>query len=59
MNCRKFKTNSFFAGGRHKTATIFFKGYVTKTGQNLLTGNYVQCNRKISMIICDNTIAAE
>ena len=51
MSSKKFKTDSFCVGGKHKSATKHFTGEVTvnkKTGKQikLLVGKCVICDRK-------------
>ena len=63
MNSRKFATDSYCVGGRHRSGTKDITGELTvnkKTGKDtkLLVGKCVICNRK-SMIVSDNTIKAE
>ena len=64
MSYKKFKTNSYCVGGRHRSATINIVGDITinkKTGKEvkLLVGKCVICNRKKTMIVSDNVIQAE
>ena len=64
MNSQKFKTDSYCVGGKHRSGTKNITGEITvnkKTGREikLLVGKCVVCNRKKSMIVCDNTIEAE
>ena len=64
MNSRKFETNSFCVGGKHRSGTKKISGEITiskRTGREieLLVGKCVICNRKKSMIVSDNTIQAE
>ena len=64
MSFQKFKTNSYWVGGRHRSGTKDITGEITvnkKTGKDtkLLVGKSVICNRKKSMIVSDNFIKAE
>ena len=60
----KFETNSYCVGGKHHSGTKNIAGEITvnkKTGKEikLLVGKCMDCNRKKSMIVSDNTIKAE
>ena len=60
----KFETNSYCVGGKHHSGTKNITGEITvnkKTGKEikLLVGKCMDCNRKKSMIVSDNTIKAE
>ena len=60
----KFETNSYCVGGKHHSGTKNITGEITvnkKTGKEikLLVGKCIDCNRKKSMIVSDNTIKAE
>ena len=64
MNSRKFATDSYCVGGRHRSGTKDITGEISvnkKTSKDtkLLVGKCVICNRKKSMIVSDNTIKAE
>ena len=64
MSFRKFKSESYCVGGRHKSATKDIVGDITinkKTGKEvkLLVGKCAICNRKKTMIVSDNVIQAE
>ena len=64
MSSKKFETDSYCVGGRHRSSTKDITGEITvnkKTGKDtkLLVGKCVICNRKKSMIVSDNTIKAE
>ena len=64
MSSQKFKTNSYCAGGRHKSGRKNIVGEITinkKTGKEvkLLVGRCVVCDRKKTMIVSDNVIQAE
>ena len=64
MSSNKFKSDSYFVGGRHKSATKNIVGEITinkKTGKDvkLLVGKCVICNRKKTMIVSDNVIQAK
>ena len=59
MSCEFFETNSYCVGGRHHSSTISIESVITKTGQKFFIGKCVQCNGKKSMIVSDNTKAAE
>ena len=55
----KFKSKSLSVGGRHQSVAMSFEGDTTKTGQKISICECVQCNRKKSLIVSDNTTAAE
>ena len=64
MSFQKFETDSYYVGGRHKSATKNIVGDISinkKTGKEvkLLVGKCVICNRKKTMIVSDNVIQAE
>ena len=64
ISSQKFQSDSYCAGGRHKSGTTNIVGEIRnnkKTGKDtkLLVGRCVTCNRKKSMIVSDNTIQAE
>ena len=64
MNSRKFATDSYCVGGRHRSGTKDITGEISvnkKTGKDtkLLVGKCVICIRKKSMIVSDNTKKAE
>ena len=64
MSFRKFKSESYCVGGRHKSATKDIVGDITinkKTGKEvkLLVGKCAICNRKKTMIVSDKVIQAE
>ena len=56
---QKFKTNSYYVGGRHYSGTNNIRGYITSKGTNLLKGNCVKCKRNKSMTVSDATTEAE
>ena len=45
--------------GRLYFGTVKFNSVVSKTSQKLVACNYVECNRKKSMALNDNTLNAE
>ena len=55
----EFRTKSYCVGGTYESATISIESDVTKTEQKLIFGKGVQYKRKKSMIVGENTIAAE
>ena len=64
MSFQKFKSESYYVGGRHKSATKNIVGDITinkKSGKEakLLVGKCAICNRKKTMIVSDNVIQAE
>ena len=59
MGNKNFKANSFSVGGRQYFSTISFEGDVFETRQKTLTCKGVQCKRKKSMVLTDNTKAVE
>ena len=56
---QKFKTISYFVGGRHYYGTNNISGFITSKGTKMLKGNCVKCKRNKSMTVCDATIEAE
>ena len=59
MTFQKFQTDSYFVGGRHRSATVKIYGDMTPKGSKVLIGYCSVCNRKKSMIVTDNTIKAK
>ena len=59
MSHENFKTIGHCVGGSKQYATNSMEGDIIKTAQKLLIGSYVQCDRKKSMIVSDNTKQAE
>ena len=64
MSSQKFKSHSYFVGGRHKSGTKNLVGEITfnkKTGKEikLIVGKRLICNKRKSMIVSDNVIQAE
>ena len=64
MNSQRFKTNSYYVGGKHGSGTKNIAGEITfskKIGREikLLVGHCSSCNRKKSMIVSDNTKQVE
>ena len=59
MGFQKFKTNSSCVGGRHTYATTNNYGEKTFENSKVLIGLCSICNRKTSLTVSDNTIAAE
>ena len=59
MIFRKFKSDSYCVGGRHRSATIKIYGDITSKNSKVLIGYCSVCNRKKSMTVSDNTIEAE
>ena len=64
MSFKKFETDSYCVGGRHKSGTKNIVGEIRnnkKTGKEvkLLVGKCMICDRKKSMIVSDNVIQAE
>ena len=59
MSCQKFKSDSYCAGGRHRSATTKLYGDITSWGSKVLIGFCSICNRKNSMTVSDNRIQAE
>ena len=64
MSSQKFKTNSYFVGGRHHSSTTNITGGISfnmKTVKEvkLLIGRCSICSRKKSMVVSDNVIRAE
>ena len=64
MSFQKFKSDSYYVGGKHRSGTKNITGELTvrkKTGKQikLVVGKCVICNRRKSIIVSDNTIQAE
>ena len=59
MSFQKFKSDSSFVGGRHRSATKIIYGDINSKGSKLLIGYCSIVNRKKSMTVSDNTIEAE
>ena len=57
MSYRKFESNLYCVGGRHQSATLSIECDVTKKGRKLFSGNCFKYNRKLSVVVNDNTIA--
>ena len=64
MSSKKFETDSYCVGGRHRSGTKNIVGEIRnnkKTGKEvkLLVGKCMICDRKKSMIVSDSVIQAE
>ena len=59
MTFNKLKSDSYCAGGRHRSATVNIYDDVTSKGSKVLIEFCSICNRKKSMTVSDNTIKAE
>ena len=59
MSFKKFETDSYCVGGRHRSATITIYGDITSKGSKVLIGYCSVCNRKKFMTVSDNTIKVE
>ena len=59
MGYRKSRTDFLFLGVRHHSRTISIESDIGKMGQKILIGKVVQCNRKKSISLSDNTIHGE
>ena len=59
MSFQKFKSDSYFVGGRHRSATVKIYGDITSKGSKVSNGFSSVRNRKKTMIVSDNTIKAE
>ena len=64
MSSKKFETDSYCVGGRHKSGTKNIVGEIRnnkKIGKEvkLLVGQCMLCDRKKSMIVSDSVIQAE
>ena len=55
----KFKTNSYFVGGRNYSGTNKISGDITSKGNKMLRGSCTNCRRNKSMTVSDATIEAE
>ena len=56
---KKFESDSFCVGGRHRSATIKIYGDMTSKGSKVLIAFCSVSNRKKSMTVSDNTTKAE
>ena len=56
---KKYKSDSYCVGCRHRSATTKIYGDTTSKSSNVLIGYCSKCNRKKSMTVSDNTIEAE
>ena len=59
MTFKKFKSDSYCVGGRHRSATVKIYGDITSEGSKVLIGYCSICNRKRTMTVSDDTIKAE
>ena len=59
MSFKKFESDSYCVGGRHRSTTVKIYGDITSKGGKVLIGYCSICNRKTSMTVSDNTIKAE
>ena len=59
MSFRKFKSDSYCVGGRHKSSTVKVYSDITSKGSKVLIGYCSNSNRKKSMTVSDNTIKLE
>ena len=59
MSFRKFRTNSFCVGGRHRSATTNIYGDITSKGSKVIIGYCSIFSRKKCMTAGDNTIQGE
>ena len=59
MIFNKYKNDSYWVGGRNRSATLKFYGDLTNKGSKVLIGFCSICIRKQSMTVSDNTIKAE
>ena len=64
MSFNKFKNNSYCVGGKHYSATTKIRGILLKRKKTglpvkLLRGTHTTCERNKSLIVSDQTIAAE
>ena len=59
MTFNKLKSDSYYVGGRHGSATVKIYGVITSKGSKLLIGYCSICTGKKSMTVSDNTIPAE
>ena len=58
MQFQKFKNDSYCLGGRYRSSTVKTYGDLTSKGSKELFDYCSICNRKISMVVSDNTIQA-
>ena len=59
MSFQKYKSDSYYVGGRHRSATIKIYGDKASKGSKVPIGYCSVCNRKKSMSVSDNTVKAE
>ena len=59
MSFEELKTSSFCAGARYHSNAISIESVVAKTVRKLLICQCVPCNRRKTLIVSDNTRAAE
>ena len=59
MNFQKLKMVSYCVGGRHSSATTSIYADITSKGSKVLIGHCSIYNRKKSISVGDNTIAAK
>ena len=59
MSSQKLKSDSYFVGGRHRSATTKLYDNITYKDSKVLIGYCSICNRKKSMTPSDNTKKAE
>ena len=59
MSFQKFKSASYYVGGRHRSATKNIYGNKTCEDSKVLIGYCSICDRKESLIVTDNTIQVE
>ena len=59
MSFRKFESDCYCVGGRHRSATKNFYGDITSKDSKVLIGFCLVCNKRKSMTVSDNTFQAE
>ena len=59
MSYENIKSDFHCIGGRRLSSIISFEIVITKTARKIPFSKCVKSNRKISMTVSDNTIAAE
>ena len=59
MSCKKFTSDAYCVGGRHRSATTKIYGDITSKRSKVLIGCCSICNRKKSNTVFDNTIQAK
>ena len=59
MSSQKFKSNSYYVGGRLRSATKTIFGDITSKGIKVLISYCSICKRRKSMTVSNNTLKAD